>query len=467
MTPRAQISPAEITNKVWALSHVLRDDGIVFHKYISELTYLLFLKIAEERGTDSNLPDGCNWSDLTNYTGRSLVGHYRKMLTRLGEDSKSATVRAIFGFPTTVFSHDENLRKVIKAIDAISWADAKSDAFGTIYESLLERNATESRSGAGQYFTPRPLVDCMVGLLKLRPGLVIQDPAVGTGGFLISAWEHMRSKYSAAALKAKQTHFEGLEIERDTYRLCLMNLFLHGIKGKVVHGDALTNDASELAKADIIFANPPFGSGAGSARPRRTDLLHSTSNKQLMFLQHIYHTLKPGGQAAVIVPDNVLFEPGIGRKVRTDLMKGCNLHMILRLPQGIFYAQGVNTNVLFFEKGAPTKEVWFYDLRTNQRRFNKSNPLSDKTFEPFATAFEARTRFAKSKKIKIDDERLKRYSRRDIADRDDNLDLTWLPDARSLPHEIDDLQAAIDQIIGSVQSALDEISEVEKEIVGR
>jgi hypothetical protein len=208
-------TPAEITNKVWALSHVLRDDGIVFHKYLSELTYLLFLKIADERKSDSSLPEGCGWSQLVNYSGRSLVGHYRKMLTRLGEDSRSPVVREIFGFPTTVFSHDENLRKVVTGIAGIDWSDAKGDGFGSIYESLLERNATESRSGAGQYFTPRPLVECMVGLLKPRPGQVIQDPAAGTGGFLVSAWEYLRRSHLSAELKEKPTRFEGVEIERE------------------------------------------------------------------------------------------------------------------------------------------------------------------------------------------------------------------------------------------------------------
>lgn len=462
MTP---ISPNEISSKIWTLSHVLRDDGIVFHKYLSELTYLLFLKIADTLRADADLPQGCRWADLVAYKGKSLVGQYRKMLTRLGEDSKSSTVREIFGFPTTVFSHDENLRRVIKGINSIDWTTLRGDGFGIVYESLLERNATESRAGAGQYFTPRPLVECIVELIEPEPGQIIQDPACGTGGFLISAWEKMKRDHPRAKTALHQTHFEGAEIERDTYRLCLMNLFLHEISGKIVHGDALTEDVKKLSEADVILANPPFGSGAGGARPRRADLPFPTSNKQLMFLQHIVTSTRAGGRAAVVVPDNVLFEPGVGRKTRTWLMKECALHTILRLPQGIFYAQGVNTNVLFFEKGRPTKEIWFYDLRTNQRRFSKSNPITDKTFAPVVTALRSRDR-ADRQRVADSDQRLKSYSRKQIADGLDSLDITWLPNA-STAHEIDDLQVAMDALTTDLKLALSQIEEVEKEIFGR
>lgn len=461
----AAITPTEVSSKIWSLSHVLRDDGIVFHKYLSELTYLLFLKIADELKADADLPQGCRWPDLVEYKGKSLVGHYRKMLTRLGEDSKSLTVREIFGFPTTVFSHDENLRRVISGIASIDWSALRGDGFGMVYESLLERNATESRAGAGQYFTPRPLVECIVALVNPEPGKVIQDPASGTGGFLISAWEQIRKTHPRARNALAKTRFEGAEIERDTYRLCLMNLFLHGIDGRIIHGDALTDDVKGLSTADIVLANPPFGSGAGSARARRGDLPFPTSNKQLMFLQHIVSSLRNGGSAAVVVPDNVLFEGGAGRKTRTLLMERCALHTVLRLPQGIFYAQGVNTNVLFFEKGEATEEVWFYDFRTNQRRFSKTNPVNDKTFEPVVAALLNRNRTIR-RKIATSDKRLKCYSRREIAERLDNLDVTWLPNA-SAAHEIDDIQVALDELTNELKLALSQIEKVEKEIAGR
>lgn len=232
-----------------------------------------------------------------------------------------------------MFSHDENLQRVVEGIEAIDWHTGLKDDLGDIYESLLERNATEARSGSGQYFTPRPLVDCMVRIMGPKPGETIQDPAVGTGGFLISASRWVQALPRKRSVK---TWFQGIEIEWDTYRLCLMNMFLHQIDGEIFHGDALTDDATPMVPADIILANPPFGTAAGSARVRRGDLPFITSNKQLMFLQHIYLGLRVGGRAAVVVPDNVLFEPGVGRRVRQDLMEKCNLHTILRLPTGIF-----------------------------------------------------------------------------------------------------------------------------------
>lgn len=464
---RLDATPKEISSKLWSLSHVLRDDGIVFHKYISELTYLLFLKIADELGISKTLPTGCTWTDLANHPTKSIVGYYRKMLTRLGEDSDDSIVREIFGFPTTVFSHDENLKKVVTEIAAIEWQKAKIDGFGEIYEGLLERNANESRSGAGQYFTPRPLVDCMVRLIRPTAGQVIQDPATGTGGFLISASDFLLESQVQTKARKVQSRFQGIEIERDTYRLCLMNFFLHGIKGKLIHGDALTDDAMGLSEPDIIFANPPFGSSAGGARPRRTDLSHQTSNKQLMFLQHVYLSLKENGRAAVIVPDNVLFEDGVGRKIRADLMRKCNLHTILRLPQGIFYAQGVNTNVLFFEKGSATADVWFYDLRTNQKRFNKGNPLTHTAFEEFIDAYGDPKKPNRGKRKKNNDERFRRYSRAEIGKRHDNLDVIWLQNERNVAHDVDDIEVAIGEIQDHIQAALKLVSDIEKEILGQ
>lgn len=456
------MSPTEISNRVWSLSHVLRDDGIVFHKYLSELTYLLFLKIADEKGISSSLPKGCDWATLAKHPTKSIVGRYRKMLTSLGEDSDDLIVREIFGFPTTVFSHDENLKKVVTEIASIDWRQASGDGFGQIYEALLERNASESRSGAGQYFTPRPLVDCMVKLVNPQPGEIIQDPSTGTGGFMISANEFMHRSPAPRKRAKDRPNFEGVEIERDTYRLCLMNFYLHGIEGRLIHGDALTADALALSKADLILANPPFGSAAGGARARRTDLPYQTSNKQLMFLQHIMQSLKPGGRAAVVVPDNVLFEDGVGRKIRVDLMAKCNLHTILRLPQGIFYAQGVNTNVLFFESGTPTDRVWFYDLRTNQKRFNKGNPLTIEAFETFIEAYGDPKKANRGKKKASQDDRFKSFSRHELSKRGDSLDITWLPDARSARHEIDDIQTAIAEIREGIGLALKELESVEK-----
>jgi len=361
---------SEFGGKLWGLCHVLRDDGIVYHKYLSELSYLLFLKIAEESRTESELPDGCRWGNLRQNLGPGMLGFYRKMLTRLGEDAEAEQIRQIFSFPTTVFSHDENLAKVFQSMDELDWHAVTADRFGELYEYLLERAGTEARAGAGQYFTPRSLVDCLVEIMQPAGGEIIQDPAAGTGGFLVAAQRYILKRSSAVSHPVK---FEGVEIERDTFRLCLMNFFLHGMNGNLIKGDALTRDADALHSADLILANPPFGSIGGGARARRRDLQILTSNKQLLFLQHIYHSLKPGGRAAVVVPDNVLFETGAGRKVRQELFETCDVHTILRLPAGIFYATGVSTVVLMFTKTtgdqlSTSARLWVYDLRGDGRK---------------------------------------------------------------------------------------------------
>lgn len=226
----------DLAGRLWGLCHVLRDDGIVFHKYLSELTYLLFLKNANQLNVEHDLPEGCRWDDLLAARGRGMLSFYRKLLTRLGEDVADENIRSIFAFPTTVFSHDENLEKVVAGIQAIDWHDYDRDGLGLIYESLLERNATEARSGSGQYFTPRALVDSMVRVTKPMAGETICDPAIGTGGFLIAA--HRGSPSHELADRT----YQGVEIERDTFRLCLMNFYLHGMNGQLVHGDALTVD---------------------------------------------------------------------------------------------------------------------------------------------------------------------------------------------------------------------------------
>lgn len=407
--------------KLWSLCHVLRDDGIVYHKYLAELSYLLFLKIADETGAESELPMGCRWRDLRERAGLGMVGFYRVMLTRLGEKAETKEVRRIFAFPTTVFSHDENLTKVFRAMDALEWHKVGSDRFGDLYEYLLERASAEARAGAGQYFTPRVLVDCLVELMRPTAGEVIQDPAAGTGGFLVSAQRHLQNVGAAEGVI-----FEGVEIERDTYRLCLMNFLLHGMSGNLINGDALTYDAEMLRPADLILANPPFGSSGGGARERRQDLGVRTSNKQLLFLQHIYRGLKPGGRAAVVVPDNVLFEAGAGRRVRKELLETCDLHTILRLPAGIFYATGVSTVVLLFTKYEQASEpgegrVWIYDLRAVNPRVDRRHPFDAESLNGFKTFYgtDPRGRSARPES----GPNFKSWSRTEIIERNYDLDL--------------------------------------------
>lgn len=421
------MSDTSIAARIWSLCHVLRDDGIVYHKYLSELTYLIFLKTAAETGAESTLPEGCRWDDLLDQPKKGLLSFYRKMLTRLGEDADDENVRAIFSFPTTVFSHDENLAKVVSGIQSLDWHSATKDGLGAIYEALLERNATEARSGAGQYFTPRTLVDSMVRLLAPGPGDTVQDPSVGTGGFLISAHEFIRKKVSRKSYTATPPTFSGMEIEHDTYRLCLMNIFLHQMDGQIIHGDALTDDAKGLGEANVVIANPPFGTTAGGARPRRQDLPFPTSNKQLLFLQHIYLSLAPGGRAAVVVPDNVISDDGMARKVRDDLMDRCNLHTVLRLPEGLFYAASVKTNVLFFSNDrdkARADDTWVYDFRSGMPRFGRNRQLSVADLRAFEAAYGSDP-YGKDRPESTNP-RWKKFTRAEVASPSTSCTLSWL-----------------------------------------
>ncbi len=446
----------DLAGRLWSLCHVLRDDGIVYHKYLSELTYLLFLKNAKQLGVERDIPGGCRWDDLLAAQGSGMLGFYRKLLTRLGEDVVDENVRSIFSFPTTVFSHDENLEKVVAGIQAINWHDYDRDALGLIYESLLERNATEARSGSGQYFTPRPLVNAMVRVTKPQASDTILDPAVGTGGFLIAA------HHASTSQSARDRVYQGIEIERDTFRLCLMNLYLHGMKGRVIHGDALTVDSEGLPLANLVLANPPFGISTGGARKRRADLPHSTANKQLAFLQYIGLAMAPGGRAAVVVPDNVLFEPGVGLQVRRDLIENFDLHTILRLPVGIFYAPGVRTNVLFFNRPTANQpaigDVWFYDLRTGMPAFTKRKTLQDADFKDFEAAF---GKDPSGRSPRTPSTRFKRVSKEEIRARDYDLDVRWTEDAlNEKAPDLADLMAQMDDALTDARAALSEISAI-------
>ncbi|MBO1013931.1 SAM-dependent DNA methyltransferase [Achromobacter sp. SD115] len=449
-------STEELASRLWSLCHVLRDDGIVYHKYLSELTYLIFLKNVKQLGVEKDIPVGCRWDDLLAARGPGMLGYYRKMLTRLGEDVEDANVRSIFSFPTTVFSHDENLEKVVAGIQAIDWHQFDKDGLGGIYEHLLERNASEARSGSGQYFTPRSLVNAMIMVLQPKAGEVILDPAAGTGGFLIAAHR------AATARTARGRSYEGMEIERDTYRLCLMNFYLHGMQGTLIHGDALTEDSAALQPANVVLANPPFGVSAGGARKRRSDLPYPTANKQLAFLQCISLALAPGGRAAVVVPDNVLFEPGVGRSIRRDLIEHFDVHTLLRLPVGIFYAAGVRTHVMFFNKrrnhSTPPAHIWIYDLRSGVPNFTKRKTIQDGEFEGFIHAF-GKDPYGTSPRTETD--RFKKIPVAEIRARDYDLDVRWdSDDAEETAPDLADLLAQMDDSLCAARDALTDISAV-------
>jgi type I restriction enzyme M protein len=475
----------DIVQKLWNLCDVLRDDGINYSDYVTELVLLLFLKMVHEKNeagllNKHPLPESCRWSDIEKKSGLNLLDDYKQILYKLstGKDAEGNPVHndplilAIYADAQTRLREPRHLEQLIKSLDKIDWFSVTKDGLGDLYEGLLEKNANETKSGAGQYFTPRALIDSMVRCMKPISGEVIQDPAAGTAGFLIAADHYMKGlSDDYMDLKPKEAEFQkdkafvGVELVPSTRRLALMNCLLHGMEGDdegVVHlGNSLGQVGANLPKADIILANPPFGtSKGGDASITRDDLTFPTSNKQLAFLQHIYRNLNPGGRAAVVLPDNVLFEAGVGKDVRSDLMAKCNLHTILRLPTGIFYAAGVKTNVLFFTKGSVkdklqeencTENTWFYDLRTNMPSFGKRTPFGENHLKPFEAVYgidangqsprqAGEWSFTEQDKMEKDSlERSLESSRWQCFNRDfirdskgDSLDISWIKDKDSI-----------------------------------
>jgi len=467
----------DIVQKLWNLCHILRDDGITYHEYVTELTFLLFLKMMKETGAEDQIPKGYRWDDVTKKDGVEQLNFYKKLLVDLGSNG-SGRVQAIFANASTSFRQPRHLRTIVDSIGGLDWYSAKSEGLGDLYEGLLEKNAEETKSGAGQYFTPRPLIEAMVALVKPQPGERIQDPAIGTGGFLINADRYMRSltdEYHDLSL-AKQNFqrreaFYGVELVPDVQRLALMNAMLHDIEGDIILGDTLAETGKNLPKADIILTNPPFGTKKGGGGGGRDDITYPTSNKQLVFLQHIYRGLKAGGRAAVVLPDNVLFEDGVGQKVRADLMDKCDLHTILRLPTGIFYAQGVKTNVLFFTRGqkdkANTKAVWFYDMRTNAPSFGKRTPFTRTHFVDFEKAYGTDSLGQSKRKDHGGTGRFRKFTRDEIAKRADNLDISWLKDDSVTDHaDLPEPDVIAADIVAQLQTALREMQALQDELGG-
>lgn len=434
----------DIVAKLWNLCNVLKDDGVTYHQYVTELTYLLFLKMAQETGTEDQIPSGYRWADLEAKSSLERLTHYRLSLVHLGTNG-SRLAQEIFANASSFIKKPATLSTLVSEIEKLDWYSAREEGLGDLYEGLLEKNANEKKSGAGQYFTPRRLIDSMISVMKPSLADVIQDPAAGTGGFLIAANHYLRTHHDFDSLtEAKQKKyrtgtFYGMEHVQDTHRLALMNLMLHGIDGGIRYGDTLSDDGTALPKATLILSNPPFGTKKGGGLPSRTDFTFPTSNKQFCFLQHIYRGLQPGGRAAVVLPDNVLFESGVGKDIRRDLMDKCNLHTILRLPTGIFYAQGVKTNVLFFTRGRTdkgnTQEVWVYDLRANMPQFGKRTVLTNQHFAEFEAAYGDDPLGSPAALAKRTDTgetgRCRRFTREWIANRDDSLDIAWLKDDKA------------------------------------
>ncbi|MGB3918402.1 MAG: N-6 DNA methylase [Thiothrix litoralis] len=490
------MSTQDLVAKLWNLCNLLRDDGVTYHEYINELTYLVFLKMVDETGQEEHIPAGFRWSDLEGYNAATRLEAYKKLLIHLGSHGSLIT-KAIYANASTVIRKPATLNKLVSEIDKLDWYSAKAEGLGDMYEGLLEINAGEKKSGAGQYFTPRVLINAMVELMKPQLADVIVDPTAGTGGFLISAHHYIIEHNDVASLDEiaydnyQHKTFFGMELVPDTRRLAMMNLMLHDLAvddqhAGILFGDTLSNEGRALPAASLILANPPFGTKQGGGVPTRDDLVHYTSNKQLAFLHLMYlRMLKPGGRAAVVLPDNVLFESGMGRTIRKDLMEKCNLHTILRLPTGIFYAAGVKTNVLFFSKPADvrqdkgnTQNVWVYDLRANMPQFGKRTVFSPSHLAEFYRAVgddltvvdeAARQAFVAGHPDGVEGCRMRCFSREAIAAKDDSLDLAWIrddstEDSANLPEPDVLISAALEEMAGAMselQAILVELGVVE------
>ena len=461
----------EIVAKLWNLCNVLRDDGITYHQYVTELTYILFLKMAKETTTDGQIPESYRWDELVKRQGVDLKRFYNELLNHLGENS-AGRVREIYSGARSNIDEPKNLEKIIRSIDELDWYSAKEEGLGNLYEGLLEKNANEKKSGAGQYFTPRILIDIMVKLVDPKSGEKCNDPACGTFGFMIAADKHIKEETDNLFQLStdeqefqKNQAFTGCELVHDTHRLALMNAMLHNIDGEIILGDTLSNAGKSMKGFDTVLTNPPIGTKKGGERTTRDDLTYPSSNKQLNFLQHIYRSLRTNGKsrAGVVLPDNVLFADGDGANIRADLMEKCNLHTVLRLPTGIFYAQGVKTNVLFFTRGTTdknnTKEVWLYDMRTNMQNFGKTTPLKQEHFDDFIKAYTAENRKA------VNDERFSVFTREQIKEKNDSLDLGLIRDDSVLDYE--DLKDPIESgeaVVAQLEEAVDLILSVVKEL---
>jgi len=484
------MSAQEIANKLWNLCNVLRDDGVTYHEYLNELTYILFLKLSEVKGFDDKIPAEYQWQYFVKeHDNNEAFAKYREFLATVSNKTESQSIKEIYSNASTSLRKPVNFRSLITAIDKLDWYEEDDrDVMGDIYESLLEKNAGEKKSGAGQYFTPRPLINIMVDLMAPKLGERWTDPAAGTFGFMISAYQYLRNKHDYFELNETQrTHlnniaFSGVELVPDAHRLALMNARLHGMESTIHLNDTLTEFGKGLKDFDGVLANPPFGTKQGGERPSRDDFTFPTSNKQLNFLQHIYRSLKKDGKAraAVVLPDNVLFEDGDGQKIRRDLLDKCNLHTILRLPTGIFYAAGVKTNVLFFTREKTetnnTQNVWFYDMRTNAPSYGKRTPFTEKAFEDFVLAYTGGIPFDKvekeydglvsdAKRKTIKDERWQSISRAEIEKKSYSLDLGLIADS-SLTNS-DDLGEPIDiakEALLELQSITEQLNAMIKEL---
>jgi type I restriction enzyme M protein len=477
---------ASLVQKVWNYCNVLRDDGVSYGDYVEQLTYLLFLKMAEEQtkppfNKPSTIPQGLDWQSLLEKDGAALEVHYRHILEILGKEKGMLGV--IFRKSQNKIQDPAKLKRLLELINEETWIGLDIDVKGEIYEGLLQKNAEDIKGGAGQYFTPRSLIKVIVEVMRPEPGMTINDPACGTGGFIIAAHDYISSNYQLDVDQKrflKQGTFGGKDIVDSVARLCVMNLYLHGIGGDqspIEVGDSLISDPG--TRYDMVLTNPPFGkkssitltNSEGKADKEaltyeRQDFWATTSNKQLNFLQHVKTLLKINGKAAIVVPDNVLFEGGAGETVRRKLLHECDVHTLLRLPTGVFYAQGVKANLLFFDRKPAsekpwTEKLWIYDLRTNKHFTLKTNPLRYEDLGDFKKCYNPENRHERR-----ETERFKAFTYSELMGRDKvNLDIFWLrdeslEDTANLPPPY--VIAA--EITENLQSALEQFNSITEDL---
>lgn len=475
-----------IVQRVWNYCNVLRDDGVSYGDYVEQLTYLLFLKMDYEQtlppfNKTSKIPKNMDWPSLVSKDGDALEVQYRHILESLGKEKGMLGV--IFRKSQNKIQDPAKLKRLVNLINQETWVGIDIDVKGEIYEGLLQKNAEDTKSGAGQYFTPRPLIRAMVEAVKPEPMQTICDPACGTGGFILMAHDFISKNYQLDKEQKKFLKFEtfkGWDIVDDVARLCVMNLFLHGIGGDespIIVGDSLISDPGD--RFNFVLTNPPFGkkssvtifSGDSNGKAEKESLVYerqdfwaTTSNKQLNFLQHVKTLLKINGEAAIVIPDNVLFEGGAGETIRRKLLDDCDVHTLLRLPTGIFYAQGVKANVLFFDKKPAsekhwTDKLWIYDLRTNTHFTLKTNTLKYEDLQDFIKCYNSENRFDRK-----ETERFKSFTYDELIKRDKvSLDIFWLKDesledSENLPAP----EIIAGEIVDNLESALEQFAEIQQ-----
>jgi type I restriction enzyme M protein len=466
---------SDVVQKLWGFCHTLRHDGIDYGDYIEQLTYLLFLKMADERGI--KLPENCDWPTLYKQTGTDLTNHYIDVLRTLAK--QKGLLGDIFAGAQSRFNNPVNLKRMISLIDETEWTSLNVDVKAQAFEGLLEKAASEGKKGAGQYFTPRVLIQSIVRCMKPDPrahkDFTIGDPACGTGGFLVCAYEWLIDQTKGGAIdrelakRLKSSTYFGQDLVERPRRLALMNLYLHGIEPEIALGDAIYEVPSSR-RYDVVLTNPPFGTKGANQAPDREDFTIETSNKQLNFLQHVLTILKPGGRAAIVLPDNCLFESKAG-EVFEILMQDCNVHTILRLPRGTFtpYSQGVKANVVFFHKSLPTENVWIFDARSNVPGITKKDrPLTPEHFAEFEKCYGNNPNGGSKRKDLGEQGRFRKFHISEIKKREYKLDISWLKDesledAEDLPEPQDLAAEAITELETVVDDLREILSLIEKE----